>query len=113
MCTTLNPDKLDEERIRFLYEREPLFQNGYPGDDLKYIRFPASWNKRMQRQMGVFIYDSVDYKSRGQKDLEEFIHDLKEPPDWATGIASPMLTKIFIPRSVAGVCVGSSDVPAG
>jgi hypothetical protein len=101
MCTQLHTDKLNEECTRFIYEREPLFENGYPAGVLKFIRFPASWNKRMQRQMGVFIYDSLDYRLRNQRDLEDFIAALKEPEDGDTGIASPTLTKVLIPRSIA------------
>lgn len=100
--TTLNGDRLNEERERFRYERKPLFENGYPGGILKYIRLPASWNKRMQRQMGVFIYDSLDYASLGQRDLEDFIEQLKETPDSLSGSASPMLTKLFVSQSSAG-----------
>lgn len=57
LCTPLDREKLMEEYNLFMNERENLFENGYPGGILKFIRFPASWNKRMQRQMGVFIYD--------------------------------------------------------
>jgi hypothetical protein len=100
LCTELHEDKLNEEYTRFMYEREPLFGNGYPAGVLKYIRFPASWNKRMQRQMGVFIYDSVDHELRGQRDLEDFIGALQQPED-VTGVASPILTKVLILRSLA------------
>ncbi len=93
---------LDEEYQRFMYEQpEPIFENGYPADVLKYIRFPASWNRRMQRQMGVFIYDALNYANMRLKDLEDFIEKLKEPKDATTGITSPTLTKVFIPRSLA------------
>ena len=102
LCSRLHKDKTGQEYERFMYEREPLFEGGYPGGDLKYIRFPASWNKRMQRQMGVFIYDSLDYARRGQSNLEDFIDGLKETPDAETELSSPMLTKVFIPRKLAG-----------
>jgi hypothetical protein len=89
----------------FMYEPEPakgqLFENGYPEGILKFIRFPASWNKRMQRQMGVFIYDTLDYKLPHPKTFEDFVSQLKEPMNADTGISSPILTKVFIPLSVA------------
>jgi FRG domain-containing protein len=86
---------------RFMYEREPLFQHGYPGDTLKFIRFPASWNRRMQRQRGVFIYDTLDYRRLGLAGFEEFAGTQNEPPG-PSSAASPILTKIFIPASEAG-----------
>jgi hypothetical protein len=92
---------ISDKYENFLYEREGLFQEEYPANTLKYITFPASWNHRMQRQMGVFVFDTLNYWSLGKIDFENFIEDLSESPE-PDGIASPILTKIFIPQSVAG-----------
>src|SRR5579864_407136 len=65
-----------EERQRFLYDnREPMFENGYPAGLLKFMGSPASWNKRMQRQLGAFLYDSLDHKGC---DLEGDIEKISE-----------------------------------
>jgi len=45
--TTWNPQGWTEQYNTFMLEHEPFFENGYPPGVLKYIRFPASWNKRM------------------------------------------------------------------
>jgi FRG domain len=86
---------------RFLYERNPLFVRAYPKYTLKLIRFPASWNTKMQRQMGMFLYDSLDYAMLKKRDLEEFISDVKEsalgPGSTKT---SSTLTKVYIPKSI-------------
>ena len=100
-CTTLHSENLGEEMRRFMYENDNVFADGYPGGTLKYIRYPASWNKRMQRQMGVFLYDTLDYKQLGYEDFEGFIDAPKESPDATTGTASPILSKLIIPCSVA------------
>jgi hypothetical protein len=84
----------------FLYEQNPLFPNGYPAHTLKLILFPASWNTRMQRQMGMFLYDTLDYAALHKRDLEEFIADIREP-DGPYDTRAPILTKIFIPKSIA------------
>ncbi len=101
--TPLNIDigKTTEEYHLFMHEREPLFVHGYPREVLKYVRFPASWNKRMQQQLGVFIYDTLDYAHLDKTDFEDFVGGLKEADD-ASSITVPMLTKINIPKSVAG-----------
>jgi len=57
----------------FLYETKPPFSNGYESGVLKYFGMPASWNRRMQRQHGVFLYDTVDYSQIGYKDLEDYL----------------------------------------
>jgi hypothetical protein len=100
LCASLNRERYTEEYQAFFREQKPLFPHGYPADILKFIRFPASWNTRMQRQMGMFLYDSLDYTLSKKRDLEQFIDDIKEAagPD---GKKTPTLTKIFIPKSIA------------
>jgi hypothetical protein len=84
----------------FLYERSPLFEHGYPPYSLKLIRFPASWNTRMQRQMGMFLYDTLDYAALKKRDLEDFISDIKESAGLGGTEPLSTLTKIFIPKSI-------------
>jgi hypothetical protein len=90
----------------FMYEREDLFPNGlfphgYPGGKLKFMRFPASWDTRMQRQMGSFLYDTLDYRTMGKSDLEDFIEGINEPAT-SGGPSLPTLTKVFVRRSIVG-----------
>ncbi|MEX2124960.1 MAG: FRG domain-containing protein [Woeseia sp.] len=94
--------KFDQNEYEsFMRERESLFKDGYPGGMLKYIRFPASWNTRMQRQKGVFIYDTLNYALLGCENFEEFVGQQQEPLGPSSERA-PILTKIFIPASEAG-----------
>jgi hypothetical protein len=101
---------MEQEYDNFMYERGPLFGHGYPAGILKFIRFPASWNKRMQRQMGTFIYDSLNYEHLNCRNFEDFIGALKEPIDTATGVATPIMTRVFIPRKAAGEAFSRLDL---
>ena len=85
----------------FLYQTKPLFEDGYPANTLKFIAYPASWNHRMQRQMGVFIYDTLNYSLLGRADFEDLINSISETPDPNGGHIHYTMTKIFIPISVA------------
>ena len=93
----------------FMYERKSLFEHGYPGDTLKYIRFPASWNKRMQRQRGVFVYDTLNYAQHHRRDLEDYAEKYNETPGPST---HPVLTKIYVPASEAGAAFARLEAMA-
>ena len=75
-------------------EREEQFVNGYPIGILRYLEFPSSWNVRMLRQLGVFIYDLLQYTRAKFQDLEGFIEQGIDPagPD---GKATFTLNKII------------------
>src|ERR1035437_173414 len=77
----------------------PDLSKGYPGGDLSFIAHPASWNVRMTRQMGSFIYDTLDYKSMGFRDFEDLLAKSAETP--GPGDPQPSLYKINIPYSQA------------
>jgi hypothetical protein len=100
-CTRLDQQHFGEHYDAFLYERNPLFPNGYPAHTLKLILFPASWNTRMQRQMGMFLYDTLNYSALGKADLEEFIEHIKEPAKRDGAKTPSTMTKVFIPKSIA------------
>src|SRR5579864_4372572 len=87
----------EEARWSFLHDDKAgaLFEHGYPEAMLKFLRFPASWNRRMQRQMGAFLYDTLDHRV---EDLEAFLDRVKEP----AGSNLPVLTKVFCEKSFAG-----------
>ncbi|SHI12047.1 FRG domain-containing protein [Bradyrhizobium erythrophlei] len=82
-------------------ERREQFTAGYDLNVLRYLEFPLSWNTRMLRQMGVFVYDALQYGHRDvpYRDLEDFIDK---------GIDSTLddkpvttLHKIIVPNSAA------------
>ena len=81
----------------FVYA-DPGFEDEYPPNLLKFLDLPASWNRRMQRQIGCFLYDSMNYQLSGLKDLEDFLGQ-SEVPRHSDG-AEPMLTKILVPHSI-------------
>jgi hypothetical protein len=76
-----------------------MFEHGYPEGKLKFLRFPASWNQRMQRQLGCFLYDTVDYPKLGHKDSEDLVESFDEPTE--DGQRQPTMYKFLIPLSSA------------
>ena len=52
---TVDGERFTKEHNKFLYEDALPFSPDYPTGILKYISLPASWNRRMQRQLGVFL----------------------------------------------------------
>jgi FRG domain len=92
------PSKVTVEHNRFLNEDDQLFNDGYPPNLLKFIPWPASWNRRMRRQLGCFLYDSVDYSRFGLKDLEDFLSQPEAPKIPASD--QVMLTKVLIPQQL-------------
>lgn len=82
-------------------ERELLFKGGYPLNTLQFIEFPASWNTRMLRQLGVFLYDTLDYKGAVEFiDLEDFIEKSADPQG-ADEAPTFTLQKLVIPYSAS------------
>jgi len=56
---------------------------------------------RMLRQMGMFLYDTLDYRMLGKSDLEDLIGTMKVPPGPDSDTPAPILIKIFVPKSIA------------
>jgi len=83
----------------FTREHGLSFQYGYPADRLKFFNFPASWNQRMQRQLGCFIYDTIDYGARGLKDFEALADSLEEIP--GPEGQPVILRKFLVPHAAA------------
>lgn len=92
-----DPAALDQFRYS---ERSETFESVYPINTLQFITLPASWNTRMLRQMGTFVYDSLQY-GRGINftDLEDFIEKGNDPP--GPDGDNFTLHKIFVPYSFA------------
>lgn len=94
---------LDRARQGF-FDYEGKFQKGFPADDLFFIPFPGSHNARMQRQMGAFIYDSLDYHSLPFADLEDFIAGIGERQTSTPGgtvARAGTATKVLINKTLA------------
>lgn len=99
------PGTLDHEVSEafgnFINPEGNLFENGYPVNDLKFVPRSGAQNYRMLRQMGVFIYDSLDYARLRVRDLEEFIEQLQKTivdgsPNGESKEDDPVLTKVLI-----------------
>jgi len=52
----------------------------------------------MQKQMGLLLYDTLDYPKLGFDGLEDFIEKIREPEG-----SKPTLTKFYIPKSCAKI----------
>lgn len=80
-----------------------LFKTCLPENSLRFLPAAGEYSPRMQRQMGAFIYCTLDYTNRNVEDLEGYLASL---PD---GFDSPMLPnskeatiiKIFLPHSMS------------
>jgi len=83
----------------FQWSKPESFENGFPANILQFIPFPGRSNKRMQRQLGCFLYDTLWYGHRGLVDLEEYIEEKVEVPFFdgkEIKLGKPILTKVFI-----------------
>jgi hypothetical protein len=101
--------KFTAEHNRFLYEDDDdLFHDGYPPQILKFIPSPASWNRRMRRQLGCFLYDSLNYGLLGLKDLEDLLSQPEMPK--APPSDRVMLTKVLIPQKLGREVMERLDV---
>ncbi|MDR2905561.1 MAG: FRG domain-containing protein [Helicobacteraceae bacterium] len=63
----------DNSYQQFKNAQENQFEGGFKADILQLIPFPGKKNKRMMRQMGLLLYDTLDYKSLGFLDMEDFL----------------------------------------
>jgi hypothetical protein len=68
-------------------------------DDLRFIPCPGLQAERMQRQLGAFLYCTLDYAAAGVCDLEDFLDKIDEKQDARRSPIilpsnGPVLTKI-------------------
>jgi len=83
----------------FKFPRQGIFENGFPPNALQFIPFPGRLNKRMQRQLGCLLYDTLWYGHRNILDLEDYIDKKKVPEVYdrtTTRPGKPILTKVLI-----------------
>ena len=83
----------------FRWDIKEFFSEGYPQPILKFVPYASSANTKVQRQMGCFIYDTLNYAELGVRDLEAFIgeHDAAQ----RVSRDDPILTKFLVPCSLA------------
>lgn len=91
-----------EEYRKFIGAEYDIFDESCPSGILKLIYSPASWNKRMQSQMGSFLYDSIDHNQynscepKERRVLEDFIKEM-EINSWEWECRDqPIITKLFM-----------------
>jgi hypothetical protein len=83
-------------------EHSDIFEDGYSLNVLRLIERPSSWNTRMLRQQGLFVYDALSYGPKAAfKDLEDFIEN-SEDPQGEDGRDTFTLHKIVIPKLFVG-----------
>jgi hypothetical protein len=124
------PDKwkrVYEEKLRKFIAQDIknldlLFEKGYPLNLLQFIPYPKSFNERMLRQQGVFLYDTlvkdcnhVDYDWRAAEwlELEEWINMAPNPKEVlpnGTEKFSPIAYKILIPKKEIGKAFKKLDL---
>ncbi len=77
----------------FIYQKINSDEEIFPENELFFIPHPSSFNKRMIKQHGCFLYDTFEYKSYQVygKHLEEFISKLDS--------SEPILYKLNFPYS--------------
>ena len=54
------------------------FDCGFPADTLQLIPFAGKKNRRMLRQMGLLLYDTLDYPQLGFANMEAFLESFEE-----------------------------------
>jgi hypothetical protein len=98
------PDYMTHRKMFF---DPPEFKDEYPGKHLSFMESPASWNTRMIRQMGSFIYDTTEYANSGYKDLDDFVerNDETEGPN-----KLPTLYKVYVPLNAASEAFSLLDI---
>ena len=96
-------DKLGERLNQFLYPQGKLCEKGFPMNFMQFIPFPGKFNKRMHRQQGALLYDTLQYKAHKVQNLEELIEKHIEPethyPDGKVEKGTPTLHKVFINKT--------------
>lgn len=83
----------------FRWEREEFFDEEYPLNVIKFLPLAASWNTKMQRQMGCFIYDNLIYDKLGVADFEALV--CEHEAFRSVSVNNPILTKYVIPCDLA------------
>ncbi len=103
--TNDNSTQFVEDYWAFQDAGEKFLKDGFPEGELQFIPYPGKSNRRMQKQLGALLYDTINYKHMGLQDLEEYIENSNEVPVLDNGITTPgapILHKILINQKCTG-----------
>jgi len=92
----------------FRWEIKDYFRSGYPQPALKFLRFASSALTKVQRQMGCYIYDTLNYEDLGVRDLEALIGEHEAMLRCSKD--EPILTKFVVPYSLASEIFNYLDI---
>ena len=86
----------------FLYPGSDLFKNELPEDTFRILPYPSEHSPRMHHQMGLFLYNTLNYKDRSVHNLEGFIEQLEEGFESCLipNTKTPIIIKIRIPHAL-------------
>lgn len=79
MHSTKGSEAWDATRVAFLRPKASYFDAGFPPSTLQFLPQPGQHNHRMHRQLGCLLYDTMNFDGTAWKNLDDFIHDFKEP----------------------------------
>jgi len=84
----------------FLYKGD-LPTDPFPADYIAVLPEPSRFTRRMHSQIGAFVYTTLDYPARDQKDLEGFLDAIDEEVEAqefssVCSSRSPTLTKVYL-----------------
>lgn len=100
-----NHEEVAKRHREFLYPKNDLFDSGFPNRCLQFIPHPGKENRRMHRQQGALLYDTLQYTYLKFRNLEDLIsaYNEKEEP-FTKGMRdtqTPTLYKVLINEKCA------------
>lgn len=98
--TRATQDSYPKSVHAFLHSSKSL-RDAFPRDHLAVIRDPGPYSRRMQNQLGAFIFCTLNYASRGCRDFEAYLGRIDEAENRRRMPAvahddGPVLTKVII-----------------
>ena len=87
----------------FLWPPDDLLESALPEDTIRFIRAPGQFTQRMHRQMGTFIYCTIDYEKRGARDFEDFLDQIEAVKEFPVVEHNQdvAVTKVILPHECA------------
>jgi len=97
-----NDPSLSKSYNEFTDPNDDLLKSELPEDTLRILPYPSENSPRMHHQMGVFLYNTLDYEKRSVKDLEEYFEQQEEGFDSCSlpNKTTPTMKKILIPHNL-------------
>lgn len=98
-------EEVAKRHREFLYPKDDLFDSGFPNRCLQFIPHPGKKNKRMHRQQGALLYDTLQYMYLKHDNLEGLIAAYKEKDEpFTKGMrdpGKPTLYKVLVNEKCA------------